>query len=162
MATVSELIVERQNNLSKGWQSFLRDPLHSSIAQVIDRKNTNLPSSYVPWAPGIVIASNSLLKAARQASRYVDEFRKHPRFGYHYFAEIRIKERGGFWFIERGDKVLVFRFGSMPICTRKHSDAIRLFEHVFRQWGNSYEPPVGAHGYNLRWVRKTPDGILAC
>jgi hypothetical protein len=162
MATVSELIVERQNNLSKGWQSFLEHRLHSSIAQVIDRKNTNLPSNYVPWAPGIVIASSSLLKAARQAAVYVGRYRKHPRFGYYYYAEIRIKERCGFWFIERGEYVLVFRFGSMPICTRKHRDAIRLFEHVFGQFGYSYDLPLGPRSHNLRWVRITPDGILDC
>jgi len=67
MATVSELIIQRQKHLSESWQSFLNHPLHSSITQVIDRKNTNLPSNFVPWAPAIVIASNSLLKAARQA-----------------------------------------------------------------------------------------------
>ena len=101
-----------------------------------------------------------MLKAARQAG-YLDRYRKHPRYGYYYYAEIRIRERSGFWFIERGaDNVLVFRFGSMPICTRKHRDGIRLFEHVFHQWEGTYEPPVGLRGYNLSWVRKTPDGIL--
>jgi hypothetical protein len=162
MATVSELINERRKTLSESWLAFLRGPLHSSIDQVIDRKNTNLPSSYLPWAPAIVIASSSLLKAARQADRYVDRYYKHQRFGYYYYAEIHIKERCGFWFIERGEYVLVFRFGSMPICTRNHLDGIRLFEHVFHQWDGTYESPVGAHGYNLRWVGRTRDGILDC
>ena len=160
MTTVSELIAERRKTLSESWHSFLKHPLHSSIAQVIDRKNTNLPSNYIPWAPAIAIASNSLLKAARQAG-YIDRYRKHPRYGY-YYAEIRIREHSGFWFIERGDQVLVFRLGSMPICTRKHRDGIGLFEHVFRQWEDTYEPPMGPHGYNLRWVKKTPDGIIDC
>jgi hypothetical protein len=159
MVTVSELIAGRQKTLSESWSMFLKHPLNSSIAQVIDRRDTNLPSSYVRWAPAIAIASGSLLKAARQAE-YDDRFRKHPRFAYYYYAEIRIKERSGFWFIERGDNVLVFRFGSMPLCTRKYLDGIRLFEHIFRQWGYKYEPPVGPRGYNLRWVRKAPEGIL--
>ena len=161
MATVSELIIRRQNELSKGWQSFLKHPLHSSIAQVIDRKNTNLPSNYVPWAPAIAIASNSLLKAARQV-RYLDRWRKHQRYGYYYRCEIRIKERSGFWFIERGDQVLVFRLGSMPICTRTHRDAIALFEHVFCQFEYSYDPPLGPRGHGLSWVRSKPDGIIHC
>jgi hypothetical protein len=133
-------------------------PLHGSIAQIIDRKNTNLPSDYVPWASAIAIASNSLLKAARQARRS-NLWRKHQRYGYYYICKVRIKLRSGFWFIERGDQVLVFRFGSMPICTRAHLDATALFEHVFE---NSYDPPLGPRGHNLRWVRKTPDGILDC
>ena len=162
MATVSELIAERQKKLSDGWQLFLNYPLHSSLARIIDRKNTNLPSNYVPWAPAIAIASNSLLKAARQAGYRVDRWSRHPRYGYYYSAEIRIKERSGFWFIERGDQVLVFRLGSMPICTRAHRDAIALFEYVFHQWGNSYDPPLGPRGYRLRWVKKTPDGIIDC
>jgi hypothetical protein len=145
MATVSELIAERQKHLSESWQSFLRHPLHSSIAQVIGRKNTNLPSDYVPWAPAIAIASSSLLKAAGRA-RHPDLWRKHQRYGYYHICEVRIKERCGFWFIERGDWVLVFRLGSMPICTRTHSDAIALFEHVFRQFENSYDPPLGPRG----------------
>jgi hypothetical protein len=162
MTTVSELIAERRKSLSESWPSFLEHPLHSSIAQVIDRKNTNLPSNYVPWAPAIAIASSSLLKAARQAP-CVGRYRKHPRYSYYYCAEIRIRERSGFWFIERGaDNVLVFRFGSMPICSRKPRDGIALFEHVYRQCEKEYEPPVGPRGYYLRWVRKTPDGILDC
>ena len=163
MATVSELIAERRKRLSEGWQSFLNYPLHRSLAQIIDRKNTNLPSNYVPWAPAIALASNSLLKAAAASSQagYPGKWRKHQRYGHYYRGEVRITERSGFWFIERGDQVLVFIFGTMPICTRTHRDAIGLFKHVFPQFA-SRQPPLGPRGHNLRWVRKTPDGILDC
>ena len=161
MATVSELIAERRKRLSEGWQSFLNYPLHRSLAQIIDRKNTNLPSNYVPWAPAIAVASKSLLKAAAASSQagYPEKWRKHQRYGHYYRGEIRITERSGFWFIERGDLVLVFRLGSMPICTRTHRDSIALLEYLFREFGNSYDEPLGC-GHNLGWVRKAPSGIL--
>jgi|SRR5665647_521395 len=67
MATVSELIIERQNNVSKDFRPFREYVRHSSfsaIAEVIERKNAQLKANYVPWAPGVVIASDYLLHAA--------------------------------------------------------------------------------------------------
>ena len=164
MATVSELITERQRSLSQGWTAFLEHPLHPSIAQIIERKNTNLPSKYVPWAPAIAVASNPLLEAARRAPVFALHklWGKHPRYGYFYNCEVRIVRRTGFWFIERDDLVLVYRFGSMPFCTRTQRDAIALFEHLTSEFDDWYDPPLGPRGHGLHWVKKTPNGILVC
>jgi hypothetical protein len=55
MASTSEMIIERQKTLSRNWQSFLKHPQHSSIAEVVKRKKAELPPDFVPWAPAVVI-----------------------------------------------------------------------------------------------------------
>ena len=165
MATVSELIIERRNNVSKGWQSFLNHPLHSSIAEVIERKNTQLKADFVPWAPGIVIASDYLLRTAgytSTASHRPPRWRKHRRWGYFRKGPIVVRKRDEFWFVESafGD-VLVFRYGSMPICTRTHQAAMKLAEHYLKRSQYTFNwLPLQPDG--LRWIKSKPDGILVC
>ena len=60
MATVPELILERQKAISKSCELFLGHPLHSSIAEVIARKSTN-KRRFRPLGTGFVIASDRLL-----------------------------------------------------------------------------------------------------
>ena len=158
MARAFKLTAERQKHLLESWQSLLKHPLPSTISQVIDRKNTDLPADYVWQAPAIAIASESLLKAARRVQQGY-RWRKHKRYGYYYAGEVCIKQRSGFWFIEREGQVLVFRLSSMPICALTHHDAISLFEHVYRRFDMSYDPPLGSRGYDLHWVEKAPAGI---
>lgn len=153
MATVSELISERQRTIAKSWQNFLQSPLHQSIAVVVEREKTNLPANFVPWAPGIVIASDRLLRAAGRARNW-KLWGQHPTNGYYYIAQAIVRERSGFWFLEeQGSKVLVYLFGSMPICTRTRREAINLYEYMIRDRGRAW-----LHG--LCWVRSKPDGIL--
>jgi hypothetical protein len=160
MASVSELIFKRQNDVSKGWQSFLQQQhLHRSIGVVVEREKTNLPAKFVPWAPGIVIAGHYLLHAAGQHVSQM--WRRHQRYGYYYRATLVVRERSGFWFVEYEGNILVFRYGSMPICTRTHHEAINLWEFIFHQW-DRLDPPIGPRGHGLRWVKSRPDGILDC
>jgi hypothetical protein len=148
MATVSELIIKRQKDVSRGWQSFLQQqPLHRSIAVVVEREKTNLPAKFVPWAPGIVIASDDLLKVARHTPRLQHNWHRHRRYGYYERAKLIVRERSGFWFMECEHHVLVFRYGSMPICTRTHQAAIDLFEYILPQSQNVFERPLGPQGH---------------
>lgn len=161
MSNISELISQRQENLAKGWQSFLTHPLHKSIAVVVEREKTNLPSEFVPWAPGIVIASDSLLEAAGRFG-WLELWRQHKRYGHYYFCQIRVKERSGFWFVETGGCVLAFRYGSMPICARTHPNAINLCMYILEHSHHTMNTPLGPKGHGLCWVRSTRDGILDC
>jgi len=159
MATVSELIIQRQNDVSKDWQSFLEHPVHRSIGEVIPRENTQPKADFVPWAPGVVIASDYLLRRSGHTptSRRPPRWRKHRRWGYFMKGALIVRKRSDFWFVEMaGASVLVFRYGSMPVCTRTYQAAMRLAQYFLSL--PTLPPPV--HG--LRWVLSKPDGILSC
>jgi hypothetical protein len=161
--TVSQLITQRRNDVSKGWQSFLKTPLHSSIAEIIERKEAQLKVDFVPWAPAIAIASDYLLRTAGcNNSRRPPNWRKHRRWGYFQKGELVVRKRGEFWFVESaGGYVLVFRYGTMPVCTRTHQAAMRLAQHFFvRSQYIFVWLPLRPDG--MRWVRSKPDGILSC
>src|SRR5258707_3345173 len=99
-------IDERRNAVLLDWDTFLKQPRPRLISEVVERSKSALPGDFVPWAPGIVIASDYLLAAAgyRSGSRrppgwrpgLPDVFRKYVRNG-------RLWGRGcrEFWTIER-------------------------------------------------------------
>jgi hypothetical protein len=121
---------------------------------IVEREKTNLPAEFVPWASGIVIASDYLLGVAGHCA-YPEQFRRHERYGYYVYYECIIRERSGFWFIEKlGSYVLVFGYGSMPICTRTRQEAINLCEYI------GCRPALKPVGHGLRLIRSKPDGIL--
>ena len=157
MATVSELIIERRNNVSKGWQSFLEHLKHleypSAIAEVIERKNTQLKADFVPWAPGIVIASDYLLRSAGQnsTSGRPKGWRLQPSWGDYRKGSLFVRKHGKFWMVEDNNQnVLVFTYGSMPVCTRTYEAAMWLAE---------YFADDRPQGHGLRWVGSAPDDI---
>jgi hypothetical protein len=160
MTTISQLIDERRKTLSESWQSFLKDPLPISIAEVIQRAKAKLPPDYLPWAPAVVIASDYLLRTAGHTStsgrptgwrlqRSSGDYKK----GWWSF----VRKRGQYWTVE-GDSlykcVLVLSFGSMPVCTRTSEAAMRLAEY--------FGDDSRTLGHGLRWLGPTPDGILDC
>ena len=105
MATVSELIAERRNNVSKDWRSFLEHvehPLFSTIAEVIERKNTQLKDDFVPWAPGIVIASDYLLQTAGHSptSGRPKGWRLQPSWGDYGKGWLFVRNHGKLWTVE--------------------------------------------------------------
>lgn len=162
MASVRVLIIQRKNKLARTWQSFLQHPLNRSIAAVVERKLANLPSAFVPWAPGIVIASDQLLQAAcrNQTPRRPRGWRKHGRWGYFYKGILKVRKRGDFWSVEVGDYALVFVYGSMPVRARSYQEAMNLAEYFGRLSNYTRWLPLGSHG--LRWVGAGPEGILDC
>src|SRR2546423_957607 len=102
MATIPQLIAQRQNVLSQSWQTFLQDPPSYSIAEIIERENAQLKADFVPWAPGIVIASDYLLRMAGHSptSRCPPKWHKHRRWGYFIKGHLVVRKRGEFWFVE--------------------------------------------------------------
>ena len=157
MATVSELITERQKSLSRDWQSFLKHR-HRSVANVAKRTWARLAPDFVPWAPAIVIASDYLLQSVGHTptSGRPKGWRLQPSTGnYKCGFELIVRKRGQYWTVEGNGLyqcVLVFNFGSMPVCTRTPEAAMRLAEYFA---DNTRPLPHG-----LRWIRSTPDGIL--
>src|SRR4051812_3582771 len=120
MATVPELIRGRQTAVSKDWGRFLRYPL-LYFGRVVNRKNANLPPDFVPWAPGIIMANDYLLRLAgyHPTSGRPKGWRLQPSRGDYEKGSSIIRKRGKFWTVEAFDQyVLVFTYGSMPICTR--------------------------------------------
>ena len=63
-------IIERRNAVLKDWPAFVKQPSSHLIAEFIERDQTDLPSNYCPWAPGIVIASDYLV-ARRKLSSWI-------------------------------------------------------------------------------------------
>jgi hypothetical protein len=164
MATIPQLIAQRQNVLSQSWQTFLQDPPTYSIAEIIERENAQLKADFVPWAPGIVIASDYLLRIAghRPTSRRPPKWHKHRRWGYFIKGYLVVRKRGEFWFVETAESdVLVFIYGSLPICTRTYQEAMRLAEHFAVRSQYTYGHLPGPSN-GVRWVCSKPDGILDC
>jgi len=103
MMTVSDLIAERQNELSKSWQSFLKQRSTYSIGKIVNRRNTKLPPNFVPWAPGIVMASDYLLRLAGYHSKSGRPkfWRLQPSRGrYRKGLWLFVRNHGKFWTVE--------------------------------------------------------------
>ena len=84
--------------------------------------------------------------------RSCEQYRKNGR--------LVVRNRGKFWTIERPDEsVLVFVYGSMPVCTRTYIGAMWLAEYFADKSLPHFNLPLG-HG--LRWVGSAPVGILNC
>jgi hypothetical protein len=56
--------VDHPNVSLSEWQTFLKEPPPHLIGEVIDRSKLGLPWWFVPFARGIAIASNALLREA--------------------------------------------------------------------------------------------------
>jgi hypothetical protein len=157
MSTITEKIIARRKAVSLHWQKFLREPPPHLIAEVVERDDTEMPDRFVPWAPGVVVASDHLLAAAhhRLGSRPPLGWSQHkPRVFWKPARTNRlwVCGLGEFWTVEREiETVLVFAYGSMPIVTRSYQAAMRLAEYCHPQ------PAPG-----LMWVVMTPDGINWC
>ena len=142
------------------------------IDELMDRVEADLPHWFVPFAHGVFVASDALLRAAghrdgmgcppgwREAAgidadgvyvRDVDPVGLNPR-------RLLVREClvPGLWMVERwthrrrhgdADDILVHEFGSTPIFTRSCPAAMRLAMHCHMKG-----PPAG-----LRWTAACPD-----
>ena len=150
-------IAERQNAVSKDWRRFLRQRLSYSIGKVVNRRKAKLPTDFVPWAPGIVMASDHLLRLAGYHSRSgrPKGWRLQPSRGEYRkdWPSLLVRNHGKFWTVEEylSESVLVFIYGSMPVCTRTYEEAMWLAEYSLdsRPLGNG-----------LCWVGSAPHAIL--
>ena len=165
-----KMIVERRKAVAKGWQFFVRQSSPFRIEEIIERNKTELPDDFVPWAPGIIIPSGYLLRAANYAPgshRPKGWSRKCPGV----FTKVMygncmaVRQCGRFWTVERqNDEVLAFTYGSLPVFTRTYQAAMRLAEycHLPIPKEASWHPRPRGVASSLRWVISTPDGIRWC
>jgi hypothetical protein len=152
------------------WQTFLKGPPPHLIAEVIGRSKLGLPGWFVPFARGVAIASNDLL---REAGHHNGMYR--PRGWLNYKCDffrwiidwdpfngswllVRQCNNQGLWTVERwrqkrphgnADEVLVHEFGSTPIFTRSYQAAMRL-----AMFCHETGPPAG-----LRSISACPENI---
>jgi hypothetical protein len=152
------------------WQTFVKAFPPHLIADVIDRRKIGLPNWFVPFAHGVAIASNALL---REAGHRLGMHR--PRGWLNYNVDmfrwmidwdpfngrwllVRQCNNQGLWTVERwhqkrphgnADEVLVHQFGSTPIFTQSYQAAMRLGMHC-----HANGPPAG-----LRWISACPENI---
>ena len=154
------------------WQKFGTgsSPL---IGKVIDRVEADLPHWFVPFAHGVFVASDALLRTAghRDGMRQPPGWREargidadgvyvrhvDPVDPYNSrWLLVRECLVQGLWMVERwtgrrrhgdADDILVHEFGSTPIFTRSCPAAMRLAMHCHVKG-----PPAG-----LRWTAACPD-----
>jgi hypothetical protein len=136
------------------------------IAEIIDRSEAKLPGWLVPFARGVGIASEILLRKARHrhGMRRPRGWIEFDRDVFLWLVDSRwllVRECfvEGLWMVERwsakrcyqgSDQILVHEFGSTPIFTRSDQAAMRLAMYCHENG-----PPVG-----LRWISACPKDYL--
>jgi hypothetical protein len=133
--------IEYPNVTRSDWHKFSQEFWPRPIDQVIDRNEARLPDWLVPWARGVAIASDTLL---RNAGYRPGMHRPHgwdetsPRYFVREMGRtsllVRASDDTGLWTIERlgetrryeVDEVLACVFGWTPIFTRSYQSAMRL------------------------------------
>jgi hypothetical protein len=164
-----EEIQERRALLLKSWPAFVREPPFL-IAAVIDRDKTGI--DFCPWAPGLAIASDCLLRAAghRPGIRGPGGWTEtNPDV----FTKVLYRNRlwvrgcgcGELWTVERdNEEVLAFPFGPTPIYTRTRQAAMRLADYCHpkpRKGEGPFPEPRGVAS-TLRWQASDPFGVRFC
>jgi hypothetical protein len=166
----NQKIEERRNAILKCWPALQEHPPTVLIAEVVERSKTDMPDDFVPWAPGVVIASDYLLRAAghrpglRRPEGWSpgkpDVFTKVM-----YGNRLMVRGCGEFWTAERElDEVLAFPFGPLPVFTRTSQAAMRLAEywHPCPQQSEGCFPRPREVASGLSWIVATPSGIEWC
>jgi hypothetical protein len=160
-------IIDRRERVLLSWPAFQKEASQFQIAEIIERSDTDLRDDFVPWAPGMVVASDYLLRAAGHYpgacrpqgwSRQSDGLFRKPLHRWY----LTVSRCGEFWLIEREiEEVLVYHYGSLPVVTRSYQAAMRLAEYCHLRPSDSelyHGRPRGAAS-NLSWAVSTPDGV---
>ena len=143
------------------WQAFkagqkVGKPL-SDFDEVIDRRQLNLPDSFLPLARGGAVASTTLLRKAgyRPGTRQSQCWRRWPDncelpLNTSCSRGLAVRKFGSLWMVGRWldapMEELVFRFGSTPIFTRNSRSARQLAWYCFHN--DLHSGPC--------WVRMVP------
>jgi hypothetical protein len=168
---LEQKITQRRITISQNWQAFLSQRSPYLVADVIERSKTKLPDDFVPWAPGVVVASDYLLRAAsyRPGSGCPEAWYPAAEPGVFTKAmhrnRLKVHPCGEFWRIERAEcEVLAYSFGSLPVVTRTAEAAMRLGEfcHPRPLEGENCHPCPRGLASCLRWVMSAPNGIFWC
>ena len=164
-----EGIQERRALLLKSWPAFAGQP-PLLVGEVIDRDKTEMPNDFCQWAPGLVIASDYLLRAAgycpgRRGPSGWKEGQPDVFTKVIYRNRLMVRGCGELWSVEReNDEVLAFRFGPTPIFTHTRQAAMRLAEycHPKPDKGEGPFPEPRGVASTLRWAASDPSGIHFC
>jgi hypothetical protein len=153
------------------WETFRKEFPRHLIAEVIDRSDAKLPDWLVPFARGVAIASDDLLRDVgyrpgmyrprgwRKSILYWDVLMWDIFPDRSQYLVVRQCFVRGLWMVERwseerrcdnADEILVHEFGSTPIFTRSYQSAMRLAMYCHENG-----PPVG-----LRWISACPPDYL--
>lgn len=151
---------EHPDTRPEDWAAFVKQLPPLLIGRVIGRDVAALPSSFLPLARGVAIASDLFLRKAgyapgsyrprgwKRLSR--GSFRIHPWPGSYILL---VQRYGKFWSIQRvargQTQTLVFWFGSTPVFAPNYQSAMRISQHCFIRW------PISG----LRWVTVSPDDL---
>jgi hypothetical protein len=134
------------------------------VSHIIPRWGV-LPPDFIPWAPGIVVPSQALLRRLgcktgrafppgwrRLGLRDRDDYSDGSGWG------LSVMRCGNFWCIKNGGGVLVFDFASQPICTRNHIDAMYLAEAAKKFYPHRRSKKIAAwpFGPPVRWFSYRP------
>jgi hypothetical protein len=165
---IEDMIKDRRDVILKGWPTFVNWGPTFLIAEIVERDKTELPSYFCPWAPGIVIAGDRLLRAAgyRPGTRgpggwsegQPDVFTKVI-----YGNRLMVRGCGKLWTIEReNEETLAFNFGPVPMFTRTRQAAMRLAEYCHPEPYEGEYPFPKPRGVasGLRWVFWDRGGIV--
>jgi hypothetical protein len=138
------------------WRSFQTASMYY-LDKVLDRDEVGLPSSVIPAARGVAIASEN---AICRAHNLLGDTRPHDwktwrtgarkRLGRH---TLQVQQCGDFWMVERQRRrgpcrheILVHNFGSTPILTKTREEAMLLGEFAIRAEASNTGP------YTFRFV----------
>ena len=159
--TLRQRISDRSSTILRDWETFRREKFPVVVADVIERDQSGLPADFVPWAPGIVVASDYLLRAAgyRPGSSHPEGWYPSVERGVitksMHRNRLKVRPCGKFWRIERAEcEVLAFPFGSLPVVTRTKEAAMYLADYCHpapRKGENCHPRPRGVAS-NLCWV----------
>src|SRR5262249_9697675 len=157
----------RRALLLKSWPAFIRQQPSYLLAAVIDRGKTEMPNDFCQWAPGLVIASDYLLRAAgycpgTRGPGGWTKVKPNLFMKEAYGNRLWVCGCGELWGVERdNDEVLAFPFGPTPIFTRTRQGAMRLAEYCHPkplkgEW--PFPAPRGVAS-TLRWQASDPHGV---
>ena len=160
-------ISERRNAVLRDWPAFLSNKSPHEIGEVIERgdPDLDLPDDFAPWAPGVVIPSEHLLKQIAPHGRDWQETNLDVYRKILHRNKLCVRGCGKLWTVEREiDELLAYGFGPLPVFTRTPDAAMRLAEycHLPTTKDEPWHASPRGVAANLRWVVSTPDGIQWC
>jgi hypothetical protein len=132
------------------------------VSEVIPREYLPLSRDFVPWAPGVVVASETLLQTCGcgRGTRALKGWREVRPDEFHKKANplnLYVGACGDFWGIERQNyEALVFDAASLPIFTKTKEDAMRLAVACQTNFTGSPVLPLAL----VRWVPSEPGAYM--
>jgi hypothetical protein len=147
--------------------TFIKEVPPDIASEVIHRDKTELPDTFVWWAPGVAIASDDLLEAAKDcvgSSRPRGWTESNPDVFRKTMGKDRILVRGcgPYWTVEcefdHLDKwenmaVAVYGLATMPLFTRSREAAMLLAEYFYLCFDRGTSPNLHWHVHPATYLK---------